>query len=620
MRKLVAGATAAGFLGVGLLAAPSASADTDAAPVDIVFAFDTTGSMGFYIDNAREAAQSVAEEILGDNPEARIGLLEYRDAGDAFVARPVVPLSGDFANLTKGLDGLVASGGGDWPEAVFTGIYMSAMEFDFRSSANRSIVVIGDAPAHNPDKQTGLTDVDITNLLTGKSIELTEEQQAGYELAQGVTGASMSLLIDPESGEEVEPTALPTDGEGESTEPAETDEPAVSETAEADPATEETGDTEDSSVESDVEEDTSASDDADAETSATEEAEISTLAAEETITVGPIDPISLYTVTDMSDLADQMEGLVGLTGGKVVNMENADELGAALGEAIGHTASAPSANLSAISPVLTGVPVPVSAATTTGGTGELTYAFSVTNAAGEVVAAADSAEEVLSVTFETAGIYEATVTVTDEDSRTSTTTTTIQVIDAPAALEDATDFEVTANASVEAGSNLDVGIVGTDPAVFFLFADEAAFLAGTSAAAGVFPANWETEGLPIPGDLAAGSYLMLVVGEDGTLGYTIIEVTAPVVEEEETPTPTPTPEDTETPAGDIGEDPSTMEDAETTTGTAGSGTDSGKGSGSGLATTGLQNGALVAGGILMLLLGFAAFRFGNSAKRAARRK
>lgn len=609
LRKLVTVATAASFLGSGFFAAPAASEDADAVPVDIVLAISTTGSMGPYLETAREVAETAAEEILGENPEARVGLLEYRDAGEAFVARPVVPLSNDFSDLTEGLDGLAADGGGDVPEAVFTGIYLSATEFDFRASANRSIVVIGDAAAHNPDQQTGLTDVDIINLFTGESIEMTQQQLTGAELALGTPAGSTSVVVNPETEESAEqgdidvpasPTERPT-----STEPDSSENPTAAPTTSSPPTT-----TPSPTVPQQTQRPSRPNRPNTGTTTAPRRNPVTPQApatqsewtppAEEvpsplvtqeveqppaeTTTVDLTNPMSLYAVTPDVALASDMTPLAEATGGKIFNVESVDELGEGLEEAMSHTASAPYASISAMSAVFTGVPVPVSAATTAGGTGELAYEFSVTDVDGEVVAQADSADEVLSVTFETAGHYEATVIVADEEGRTSTASTDVLVLELPASLEDAKNFEVTADATVAAGSHLGVEVDHADPIAFFLFVDEAAFLAGRSAATGDLLGDWETEGVVIPGEVAAGSYLFAVAAQDGTLGHTTIEVTAPA---------------------DQG--PADMQDTENTAGFD-------------LASTGLQNAALLGGGLLMFILGVIAVRVGTSGKPVGRRK
>lgn len=137
--------------------------------VDVVFAIDTTGSMSPYIAQAVATAEKVAADTLADAPGSRVGLVEYRDHGDAFVSRTLVPLTTDFAALTTGLDTLQAGGGGDWPEAVYSGI-VEGIGQDWRADVARSIVVIGDAPPHDPEPVTGYTAEQIIGYLAAGAV------------------------------------------------------------------------------------------------------------------------------------------------------------------------------------------------------------------------------------------------------------------------------------------------------------------------------------------------------------------------------------------------------------------------------------------------------------------
>src|SRR4051812_24770545 len=55
--------------------------------VDVVFAVDTTGSMGGLIEGAKRTVWSIATHIRNADPDAdlRVGLIAYRDIGDDYV-------------------------------------------------------------------------------------------------------------------------------------------------------------------------------------------------------------------------------------------------------------------------------------------------------------------------------------------------------------------------------------------------------------------------------------------------------------------------------------------------------------------------------------------------------
>jgi hypothetical protein len=87
--------------------------------VELVFALDTTGSMGGLIDGAKQKIWSIAQFIANGQPkpDVRIGLVAYRDVGDEYVTR-FYDLSGDLDEVFEHLSSFEAAGGGDTPEHV----------------------------------------------------------------------------------------------------------------------------------------------------------------------------------------------------------------------------------------------------------------------------------------------------------------------------------------------------------------------------------------------------------------------------------------------------------------------------------------------------------------------
>src|SRR4051812_11261830 len=55
--------------------------------IDIVFAVDTTGSMGGLLDGAKRTVWSIANQVrdLDKNADLHVGLVAYRDLGDDYV-------------------------------------------------------------------------------------------------------------------------------------------------------------------------------------------------------------------------------------------------------------------------------------------------------------------------------------------------------------------------------------------------------------------------------------------------------------------------------------------------------------------------------------------------------
>lgn len=123
----------------------------DRAHVEVVFVLDTTGSMGGLIAAAKEKIWSIATTMASANeaPEIRMGLVAYRDRGDAYVTRRV-DLSSDLDGMYAQLMDLRAQGGGDGPESVNQALHeaVHAMSWSARDDVYKAVFLVGDAPPH----------------------------------------------------------------------------------------------------------------------------------------------------------------------------------------------------------------------------------------------------------------------------------------------------------------------------------------------------------------------------------------------------------------------------------------------------------------------------------------
>ncbi len=125
--------------------------------VDVAFVIDTTGSMGNEIASVKAQVSAVTAAVLGLAPSARVGLVQYRDHTDAFAARVESGFTDDQAAFEAAVDGLFASGGGDFREAVFSGLMTAFNELSWRDNVIKVAVQIGDAPGKDPEPVTGFT-------------------------------------------------------------------------------------------------------------------------------------------------------------------------------------------------------------------------------------------------------------------------------------------------------------------------------------------------------------------------------------------------------------------------------------------------------------------------------
>jgi Mg-chelatase subunit ChlD len=124
---------------------------TAAKRVEVVFVLDTTGSMGGLISAAKEKIWSIASTLADAQqaPEIAMGLVAYRDRGDAYVTR-VVDLDRDLDSMYVELMQFAADGGGDGPEAVNEALAAAihGMSWSQDPDTYRVVFLVGDAPPH----------------------------------------------------------------------------------------------------------------------------------------------------------------------------------------------------------------------------------------------------------------------------------------------------------------------------------------------------------------------------------------------------------------------------------------------------------------------------------------
>jgi len=134
-----------------------ALAPTTRPQVELVFALDTTGSMSGLIEGAKQKIWSLASFVAQGQPtpDLRVGLIAYRDVGDAYVTR-VFDLDSDLDRVYRRLRSFQAEGGGDAPEHVARALEESVdkMSWSKPQSVVKVIYLVGDAPPHT-DYQDG---------------------------------------------------------------------------------------------------------------------------------------------------------------------------------------------------------------------------------------------------------------------------------------------------------------------------------------------------------------------------------------------------------------------------------------------------------------------------------
>lgn len=124
----------------------------EAAPVrklDLVLTIDTTGSMGDEIRFLQSELGAIVGAVRARHPELdlRVGFVFYRDIGDEYITA-TVPLSADIAARQADLARQIATGGGDYPEAMDQALTRAA-RLDWRGDAVKTMLLVADAPPHD---------------------------------------------------------------------------------------------------------------------------------------------------------------------------------------------------------------------------------------------------------------------------------------------------------------------------------------------------------------------------------------------------------------------------------------------------------------------------------------
>lgn len=176
---------------------------------DVVIIMDTTSSMANEINQAKADARATAEQIISGNPSARVGFVQYKDwrspmrnhAGQLSAAVSEAPLGRDMDALGATLAGLSASSPGNntTPEAVYTGIMVALHDQPWRVGARRQLIIIGDAPADDPEYKTCLTKDDIAAAIDPGDLDvrIVRDHGFGYNPHQNVPGCTRSIPAGP---------------------------------------------------------------------------------------------------------------------------------------------------------------------------------------------------------------------------------------------------------------------------------------------------------------------------------------------------------------------------------------------------------------------------------------
>jgi Mg-chelatase subunit ChlD len=115
--------------------------------LEVAFVIDSTGSMSGVLHDVKRTVLRMNEVLSALVPGVRIGVVAYRDEGDAYVTR-TSGLARDLYATVNFVDTVQADGGGDVEEAILAGLAEAFGGLPWTAGAKQVVVLIGDAPPH----------------------------------------------------------------------------------------------------------------------------------------------------------------------------------------------------------------------------------------------------------------------------------------------------------------------------------------------------------------------------------------------------------------------------------------------------------------------------------------
>ena len=128
---------------------------------EIIFSFDTTGSMSRVIDEVKGRLQDMIQRLQADIPGIRFGVLAHGDYcdKDVFYLEKHIDLTRDVKQLCDFVTDIEGTGGGD-PEECYELVLNLAGKFTWTPGSQRALVMIGDSEPHTPEYDLNTENLD----------------------------------------------------------------------------------------------------------------------------------------------------------------------------------------------------------------------------------------------------------------------------------------------------------------------------------------------------------------------------------------------------------------------------------------------------------------------------
>ncbi|XP_046333954.2 uncharacterized protein LOC124116601 [Haliotis rufescens] len=129
--------------------------------MEIVFSFDTTGSMMRCLEQVRSQIQDMVQRLQADIPGIRIAIFAHGDYCDAsnYVVQ-WIDFGASTPEICKFIRDVKPTGGGDFPEAYEVVLRRCQSVLSWTPGSQRSLVMIGDATPHEADDPQNEENID----------------------------------------------------------------------------------------------------------------------------------------------------------------------------------------------------------------------------------------------------------------------------------------------------------------------------------------------------------------------------------------------------------------------------------------------------------------------------
>lgn len=130
--------------------------------IDILFSFDTTGSMYPCLSQVRNKVSATVKRLFQDIPNLRVGIIAHGDYCDGARAVTKFDFSSNEKEICKFVETVRPTDGGDTPEC-YELVLHEARSLSWSAGKNKAVVMIGDDIPHPPSYRDNTKKLDWKN-------------------------------------------------------------------------------------------------------------------------------------------------------------------------------------------------------------------------------------------------------------------------------------------------------------------------------------------------------------------------------------------------------------------------------------------------------------------------